>query len=65
MSAPLPPAPKPTPDADLRPAPKQTPSDPLVSSDELFRGSRVVIINHHGHHYRLTITRNDKLLLQK
>lgn len=36
-----------------------------VASEDLFRGKRTVIITHSGEHYRLMITRNDKLILQK
>ncbi|MEM8944796.1 MAG: hemin uptake protein HemP [Planctomycetota bacterium] len=36
-----------------------------VSSQELFRGERTVVIAHAGEQYRLMITRNDKLILQK
>ena len=33
----------------------------LVSSREIFRGQREVVILHGGHEYRLRITRADKL----
>jgi hemin uptake protein HemP len=36
-----------------------------VSSAELFAGGRVVVIEHAGQQYRLLITRNDRLILQK
>lgn len=36
-----------------------------VASSELFRGERTLVITHSGEQYRLTITRNDKLILQK
>lgn len=36
-----------------------------VSSDELFSGRRLVFIEHAGQQYRLLITRNDRLILQK
>ena len=36
-----------------------------VDSSELFRGTKEIFIEHGGQIYRLTITRNDKLILQK
>jgi hemin uptake protein HemP len=36
-----------------------------IPSEELLRGERQVVILHHGEPYRLLVTRNDKLLLQK
>jgi hemin uptake protein HemP len=36
-----------------------------ISSDDLLQGERQVVILHHGDAYRLLVTRNDKLLLQK
>ena len=36
-----------------------------VSTSELLQGSRMLIIEHAGQSYRLTITKNDKLILQK
>ena len=36
-----------------------------IPSDELLQGERQVVILHHGEAYRLLVTRNDKLLLQK
>lgn len=36
-----------------------------LRSEELFAGQRVVLIQHAGEEYRLMITRNDRLLLQK
>ncbi len=38
---------------------------PTISSDELFRGARIVAITHAGETYRLLITRNNRLILQK
>lgn len=35
------------------------------TSTELFAGQRVVYIEHAGQSYRLLITRNDRLILQK
>ena len=37
----------------------------VVRSEELFAGDRVVLIQHAGEQYRLLITRNDRLILQK
>jgi hemin uptake protein HemP len=47
-----------------------TPPDPAeaprtLSSAELFAGSRMVVIEHAGQQYRLLVTRNDRLILQK
>ena len=36
-----------------------------VTSSELLQGARTLIITHAGQQYRLMITRNDKLILQK
>jgi hemin uptake protein HemP len=36
-----------------------------ISSEELFAGQRIVRIQHAGEEYRLMITRNDRLILQK
>ena len=36
-----------------------------VRSDELFAGARVVLIQHADEIYRLMITRNNRLILQK
>ena len=36
-----------------------------IQSNDIFRGQRLVVIQHAGQEYRLTITRNDKLILQK
>jgi hemin uptake protein HemP len=38
---------------------------PMYESVELFQGSRVVNITHAGEIYRLLITRNNRLILQK
>jgi hemin uptake protein HemP len=46
--------------------PNAPPEPPrVVSSAELFAGARVVLIEHAGQQYRLLITRNDRLILQK
>lgn len=36
-----------------------------ITSRELFDDARTVVITHEGEQYRLMITRNDKLILQK
>ena len=38
---------------------------PRFDSQELFQGSRVVVITHAGESYRLLLTRNNRLILQK
>jgi hemin uptake protein HemP len=38
---------------------------PLYESAALFQGARVVNITHAGETYRLLITRNNRLILQK
>ena len=38
---------------------------PRLSSRELFRGQREIVILRAGHEYRLRITRADKLILTK
>jgi hemin uptake protein HemP len=49
----------------LRPAGLGPPAVARVSSSELFRGGREIVIVHHGQEYRLFITRADKLILTK
>ncbi|HEY4911007.1 MAG TPA: hemin uptake protein HemP [Methylomirabilota bacterium] len=49
----------------LRPAGLGPPAVARVSSSELFRGEREIVIAHHGREYRLFITRADKLILTK
>lgn len=41
------------------------PSLPRLRSEELFRQSHELIIEHQGQEYRLRLTRNDKLILNK
>ena len=50
--------------AQAQPAPRQ-PSAKLIKSEELFGDCKTVLIQHQGEYYRLLITRNDKLMLQK
>lgn len=44
--------------------PAPTPNLPIASED-LFRGSNEVLIRHGDETYRLRLTRNGKLILQK
>jgi hemin uptake protein HemP len=58
VTPPIPPA------TSATPAPQ--PSEPRsVQSAELFQGARVVEITHAGETYRLLLTRNNRLILQK
>jgi hemin uptake protein HemP len=46
--------------------PAEPPAEPpRFESQELFQGSRVVVISHAGETYRLLLTRNNRLILQK
>ena len=46
--------------------PTPLPSEPRsLESSELFQGARVVEITHAGETYRLLLTRNNRLILQK
>jgi hemin uptake protein HemP len=45
--------------------PAQPPETRIVRSEELFAGERMIMIEHAGAQYRLMITRNDRLILQK
>lgn len=53
--------------ADQAPAvPPSAPAEPpSIPSTELFQGRRVVVITHAGENYRLLVTRNNRLILQK
>jgi hemin uptake protein HemP len=46
-------------------APSEREEPRVISSEELFAGGRVVLIQHAGEQYRLLVTRNDRLILQK
>jgi hemin uptake protein HemP len=37
----------------------------VVRSEELFAGHKTIVIRHGTENYRLLITRNDRLILQK
>jgi hemin uptake protein HemP len=49
---------------DRRPATPR-PAQPRLRSTDLFRESNELIIEHQGQEYRLRLTRNDKLILNK
>lgn len=53
-------APEQVPQEDAAP-----PEPPRFESSELFGESRVVVIAHAGSEYRLFVTRNNRLILQK
>ena len=36
-----------------------------INSSDLFQADRMIVINHECEQYRLTVTRNNKLILQK
>lgn len=46
-----------------RPEGKREP--PRYASEDLFQGTRVIVITHAGEAYRLLVTRNNRLILQK
>ena len=48
-----------------REVPAAVPVVPRISSAELFRGQRWIVIVHRGQEYRLQITKGDKLILTK
>ena len=58
--------PKPHPH-DTQPSTSAEASAPprTIPSDELLKGMREVLIEHLGEYYRLRLTRNGKLILQK
>jgi hemin uptake protein HemP len=48
------------------PQPGPQPIEPrIVRSEDLFAGQKTVVIRHGSEDYRLLITRNDRLILQK
>lgn len=49
----------------LRPMDSAPAVDPVITSEELFKGRTLVLIQHHDETYRLQITKNGKLLLYK
>lgn len=46
-------------------AARVTPPKPRLKSEDLFRNGCELIIEHRGEEYRLKLTRNDKLILNK
>lgn len=48
-----------------RPSTPARQSLPRLRSEELFRQGHELIIEHQGQEYRLRLTRNDKLILNK
>jgi hemin uptake protein HemP len=46
--------------------PPALPAEPrILCSEELFAGQKTIVIRHGAEDYRLLITRNDRLILQK
>ncbi len=43
----------------------ETPRVRTFVTEELFQGEGEILIDHHGEQYRLSITKNDKLILTK
>ncbi|MDP1799588.1 MAG: hemin uptake protein HemP [Planctomycetaceae bacterium] len=58
----LPPRDTPHPPSDAR---SQGHLQRVVSSKEILQGGQEVVIEHEGEFYRLRLTRNGKLILQK
>ena len=48
-----------------RPKPREKPAVREITSDELLRGQSELLIRHGEELYRLKLTRNQKLILQK
>jgi hemin uptake protein HemP len=44
---------------------KPPPGPEAIDSQSLLRGKKIAIIRHNGEEYRLILTRNDRLILQK
>ncbi|ROH91146.1 hemin uptake protein HemP [Stagnimonas aquatica] len=44
---------------------RREPAKPRLRSEDLFRNNHELIIEHRGEEYRLKLTRNDKLILNK
>ena len=42
-----------------------TPTSRVIDSENLFKGEKLVLIQHHGDLYRLIVTRQGKLILNK
>jgi hemin uptake protein HemP len=43
----------------------QSPKPEVISAAALFRDRRELVIEHHGERYRLSLTKNGKLILTK
>ena len=43
----------------------ETESPPFYESGDLLQGAKEIVIRHHGECYRLRLTRNNKLILNK
>lgn len=57
---------EPHPQPPREPESADAPTGPrTIASEELFQGRRELLIRHAGEIYRLRITRNGKLILQK
>jgi hemin uptake protein HemP len=51
---------------ETKPSPESCEMKPrAIRSEELFAGRKIVLIQHAGEQYRLLVTRNDRLILQK
>ena len=50
---------------DPSPARSESESPQVYESETLLKGGREILIRHHGEVYRLRLTRNDKLILNK
>lgn len=50
-----------------QPSANQAASDSVrvIDSETLFQGQKLVVIQHEGEDYRLILTRNNRLILQK
>ena len=49
----------------MSPEKREIKKETVLSSDEIFKGERCVVIEHNGDHYRLLITKTGKLVLNK
>ena len=53
------------PPPDSRPGPQSDAEDIIIEAATLLQGRQQVLIRHDGEAYRLVLTRNNKLMLQK
>jgi hemin uptake protein HemP len=51
--------------ADVPATPPASDEARVIRSEDLFAGARIVLIQHDDEQYRLLITRNNRLILQK